>query len=263
MNHPRGSRQTTAPTGEQMQGLGAAQLAQHAEALGLSWDVEPSRGEKIKAIVARQTLIGGLHTDVLAELLAWGDRRASPGADKTAMAAEASKIRKMDFNTLSHQGLVALAQLRGVQAPADADARSLIRALTRQETFLGKLARKRRRFVGKLIGKLVGEAEPSPDIADNGDAPEPSLKEKIEEHGLVAGLADRLRGAADDYVAVKLDEIELRIDKKLDEIDRRLAEWRDREVANRLRIIKLTFGASVVVALISIAYAWLKKTFSL
>jgi hypothetical protein len=63
---------------------------------------------------------------------------------------------------------------------------------------------------------------------------------------------------ADDYVRQKLDEIEARIDKKLDEIDHRLGEWRDKEIANRLRIIKITLVASVVVAVLSLGYNYVR-----
>ncbi len=49
-----------------------------------------------------------------------------------------------------------------------------------------------------------------------------------------------------------------RIDRKLDEIDRRLAEWRDKEIANRIRILKITLWASVIVGIISLIYAYVK-----
>jgi hypothetical protein len=88
-----------------------------------------------------------------------------------------------------------------------------------------------------------------------------SLRERIEDEGVVGGLTGKLQGVADDYVARKLDEIEARIDRKLEEIDQRLAEWRDREIINRMRIIKITLFASVVVALLSLAYTWLKGYF--
>ena len=54
-------------------------------------------------------------------------------------------------------------------------------------------------------------------------------------------------------------EIEARIDRKLDEIDRRLGEWRDREITNRLKIIKITLIASVFVLLLSLGYNYLKR----
>ena len=68
-----------------------------------------------------------------------------------------------------------------------------------------------------------------------------------------------MRRGADSYVNVKLDEIEARIDRKLDEIDRRLGEWRDKEVANRVRIIKITLWASVIVSVVSLIYAYVTR----
>jgi len=41
----------------------------------------------------------------------------------------------------------------------------------------------------------------------------------------------------------------------LDEINRRLAEWRDKEIANRIRILKITLCASVIVAVVSLIYS--------
>ena len=135
----------------------------------------------------------------------------------------------------------------------------LTRQAARPEGLLARLRRHRRRLTAKLVSKLLGEhTEGAPDASMNR---RPSLEEHIEQRGVVGGLAQKLRGAADDYVAVKLDEIEQRIDRKLDDIDRRLAEWRDREIANRLRIIKITLAASVLVALLSVVMAWMKKKF--
>lgn len=103
-------------------------------------------------------------------------------------------------------------------------------------------------------------------VGDTGDADEGSyrflpespaagtLRDHIAEQGVVGGIAHRLRSVADDYVREKLDEIENRIDHKLDEIDARLAEWRDKEIANRLRILKITLVVSVLVALLSLGY---------
>ncbi len=47
-------------------------------------------------------------------------------------------------------------------------------------------------------------------------------------------------------------------DRKLDEIDRRLGEWRDKEIANRIRILKITLWATVIVGLASLLYSWVK-----
>ena len=89
-----------------------------------------------------------------------------------------------------------------------------------------------------------------------------SLKEDIEESGLIGGITNRLKKTADGYLNQKLDEIEARIDRKLDEIDRRLAEWRDKEIANRIRILKITLWASVIVGVVSLIYSYLKVYFA-
>ena len=44
-------------------------------------------------------------------------------------------------------------------------------------------------------------------------------------------------------------------------IDRRLAEWRDKEIANRIRILKITLWASVIVGAFSLIYSYVKETF--
>jgi hypothetical protein len=82
--------------------------------------------------------------------------------------------------------------------------------------------------------------------------------------------AERLRGAADSYIAAKLDEIEARVDTKLDDIEgridtkiaelhRHLREMRDRELRHRLRLLKLTLIFTVLVAALSLLYKWLAK----
>ena len=88
-----------------------------------------------------------------------------------------------------------------------------------------------------------------------------SIKEDIEESGLFGGLTNRIKKSADGYLNQKLDEIESRIDRKLDEIDRRLAEWRDKEIANRIRILKITLWASVIVGLFTLIYSYVKVYF--
>jgi hypothetical protein len=127
------------------------------------------------------------------------------------------------------------------------------------------LRRGRRRLIAKVVSKLLGQHGEQGEHGDQGanghEGRSPTLEERMEQRGVMGGLAEGLRGAADQYVAAKLDEIEQRIDRKLEDIDLRLAEWRDREIANRLRIIKITLVASVLVALLSVAMAWMKKRF--
>jgi len=40
-----------------------------------------------------------------------------------------------------------------------------------------------------------------------------------------------------------------------------LAEWRDKEIANRIRILKITLWASVIVAVVSLIYAYVMEVF--
>ena len=79
-----------------------------------------------------------------------------------------------------------------------------------------------------------------------------------------------MRGAADAYLAAKLDEIEARVDDKLDHIEARidrkivelhqqLVELRDREVRHRLRLLKITLIFTVLVALLSLGYKCASK----
>jgi hypothetical protein len=102
---------------------------------------------------------------------------------------------------------------------------------------------------------------PPPGAADSsastvGSVKPGSIKDEIEESGLFGGISNRIKKTADQYLNQKLDEIEARIDRKLDEIDRRLAEWRDKEIANRIRILKITLWASVIVGIVSLIYTY-------
>ncbi len=47
----------------------------------------------------------------------------------------------------------------------------------------------------------------------------------------------------------------------MDEIDRRLAEWRDKEIANRIRIMKITLWVSVIVGVVSLIYSYVQLYF--
>ena len=86
---------------------------------------------------------------------------------------------------------------------------------------------------------------------------------------MLHAVAEQLRGAADSYLAAKLDEIEARVDEKLDHVEQRidrkivelheqLAEMRDRELRHRLRLLKITLIFTVLVAIISLVYKWVE-----
>jgi hypothetical protein len=240
--------------------LPADELITYGRELGLSLNTKMGRGELLRLIRERQELLAGLDRESLLEIVVWARRPVRQSASKEALVKEIASIAKMETGTLSHRALVALAVLRGVPAGRE-EPRELIEArLQANESLWNRVARKRRRVVGSLLTKLVnGSDEESQEYRFlPEDARFPSLRDEIEEQGVVGGIARRIRGVADDYVREKLDEIELRIDHKLDEIDRRLAEWRDREIANRLAIIKITLVASVLVALLSLGYSYIR-----
>ncbi len=223
-----------------------------------------SREELIKIIEDRLKVIETIPREALMDIVIWAHRPVSQSTDNLALIREISHIQFTRFEGLSHRGLLALAKLKGINVREDMPTEKLRRVLMDSEGLSGWIARKRREIIAKVIGKLIDDENKTsreyqflPDKQDNG----PSLQKTIEQQGVVGGIASKLKGAADDYINAKLDEIEKRIDQKLDEIDRRLAEWRDQEIANRLKIIKITLIASAIIALISLVYSYLKTLF--
>jgi hypothetical protein len=202
--------------------------------------------------------------DAMLDVVRWGRRPVAVNASKEQIAMEIVRIRSMRFSGLSHRGLIVLATLRNIRMTGTEPVPVLVRKLKRQEGFFSKLNRKRRSFLGSMIANMIGE-EIQTDYqflppAQGGSAASSAatIKHEIEDSGLIGGIASRVKKSADSYLNQKLDEIEARIDRKLDEIDRRLAEWRDKEIANRIRILKITLWASVIVSLISLIYMYVQ-----
>jgi hypothetical protein len=192
---------------------------------------------------------------------------------KEQLALEIARIRSMRFSGLTQRGMIVLARMRGLDVRGDEPMPVLVKRLKKQEGFFTKLNRKRRSMLGKLVSNMVGEdaaeyqylppqqgAPQNPAVITPADpsAQSSTIREEIEESGLIGGIANRVKRTADSYINQKLDEIESRIDRKLDEIDRRLAEWRDKEIANRIRILKITLWASVIVGIVSALYAYVQ-----
>jgi hypothetical protein len=241
------------------------ELVQYSRQLGLSPDEKVDRNEALRLIHERQGLIRQLERQALLDIVVWARRPVRESAAKEQLVHVIAGIKKMDFEGLSDQGVAALARLRGVAIFAS-DSREQIEARLRDsEPFWDRVRRKRRSWMGSLVSKIVHENDGAKAAEEYEFLPEDkggsTLKQRIADEGLVGGIARKIRGAADDYVKEKLDEIEARIDRKLDEIDARLAEWRDREIANRLRIIKITLAASVLVAVMSLIYELVKHRF--
>ncbi|MCA9255259.1 MAG: hypothetical protein KDA33_06455, partial [Phycisphaerales bacterium] len=222
-------------------------------------DVEAMSSDALlRRIRRRVEILRSLDPEALHDILRWGRRRVAANVSKSDQVREIITINRDDYDTLSHRGLIALARLRGLDVASEDHAESIVDKLREKEGFWPKFHRRRRRIVGALLERFVeAPTAPPPPVSTEGPSTEEAdrrLRRQIEDHGVVGGIASRLRGAADSYIESKLDEIERRIDQKLEEIDRRMAEWRDREIANRLRILRITLAFTLLVALVSLGY---------
>jgi hypothetical protein len=251
----------------QLSELPKDELEHLAEEFGLDPRDYKDRQQIVSAIHDRRNLIAGFDRDAMLDVVRWGRRPVTASATPEQIAQEIARCRSMRFGGLSHRGLLVLAAMRGVPASEADPVPVIIKRLKRKEGVFQKLNRKRRALIGGLVANIIGETESAADYqflpdphAPPGLAPKrtATLKEDIEESGVIGGITNRLKKSADTYLNQKLDEIEARIDRKLDEIDRRLAEWRDKEIANRIRILKITLWASVIVAICSLFYTYVK-----
>ncbi|HXE53926.1 MAG TPA: hypothetical protein VN541_12970 [Tepidisphaeraceae bacterium] len=259
------------PAPRQLVDLPTDELSHLAEEFGLDPSRYKTRQSLVVAIHDRRQLIASLDRQAMLDVVRWGRRPVTSSATKDQIAQEIARIRSMRFAGLSQPGLVVLARLRGIDADDDEPVPLLVRKLKKREGFFSRLNRKRRAFLGSLIARMIGEDAPAayqflppseaPTGSASGPTPSPTIREDIEESGLFGGIANRVKKTADAYLNQKLDEIEARIDRKLDEIDRRLAEWRDKEIANRIKILKITLWASVIVAVVSLIYSYVMEVF--
>jgi hypothetical protein len=255
----------------QLADLPKDELEHLAEDLGIDPTEFKARQHLVAAIHERRQVIVGLDREAMLDVVRWGRRPVPINATKEQLAGEIARVRLMKFDGLSQRGLVVLAVMRGVPLRGDEDVPQIVKRLRKQEGVFSRLNRKRRAWIGSIVANMVGEEESAADYqflppqqaGSGGDTVAPSqrtatIKDDIEESGLFGGIASRVKKTADSYINQKLDEIEARIDRKLDEIDRRLAEWRDKEIANRIRILKITLWASVIVAVVSLVYSYIK-----
>jgi len=236
------------------------ELIRYGRTLGLTLPEDTAHGEALRLVRARQELLLELDREAMLDVVAWLRVPVRRSSSKEQLAAIMADHPRSRFEGLTERGLRALARLSGVE-PVDGETRENLEQRLRKAGGLGsRLRRWRRRWAGSIVSKILSAADPGSQktyqfLPEEGG---PSLRQDIEQSGLVGGVARRIKGAADEYVAQKLDEIEKRIDRKLDEIDKRLCEWRDREVTHRLRIIRITLAASVLVALLSLLYDYLR-----
>jgi len=193
----------------------------------------------------------------LLDLAAWSGVAVREDEPEAALQARVASLTDAPLGELSTRGLRLLAEIRGIAIPYDASRRELLHVLRRARGWRGAWRAHRRRVLGALLSRAVAPRVPGGN--DDSTMPTPErLRKNVQRLGLVAGLAGELRGAADDFVAEKLADIERRVDAKLDQIDARLQQWREREMAARLRMLKLTLIASILVALISLGYDYLR-----
>lgn len=236
------------------------ELIQYGCSLGLALPPDVAEGEALRLVRARQELLVELDREDMLEVVRWLRQPVRRSAGKEQLAQLIARHQPVSFTGLSARGLDALARLSGVEPIHGEDRTALERRLSKAGGYWARFRRLRRRAAGALVARLVashtsGKRNPYRYLPEEDTA---SIKQEIEQTGLVEGVARKIRGAADDYVREKLDEIERRIDRKLDEIDRRLGEWRDREVTHRLRILKITLLFSILVALLSLLYDYLE-----
>jgi siroheme synthase (precorrin-2 oxidase/ferrochelatase) len=256
------------PPHQQLGDLPDEELEAFAEEFGLNPRKYRDKADLIQAIHERRQVIASLDRSAMMEVIHWAGRQVHPDITHEQLAIEIAQIRSMRFSGLSEKGLVVLCLLRGCRITGRESREELINHLKRQEGFFAKIRRKTRRWLGKRVEKMIGDptqATPPPSQEPvnqptgpvSGPRPQ-ALREEVEDSGFFGGIANRVKRQADSYVNQKLDEIEARIDRKLDEIDRRLAEWRDKEIANRIRILKITLWASVFVAGVSLIYSYIQ-----
>jgi hypothetical protein len=276
------SREITTVTvpNRQLSELPKDELEHLAEEFGLDPKDYKTRQHLVAAIHDRRQMIASFEREPMLDVVRWGRRPVLASANKEQLAQEIVRIKSMRFEGLTQAGLVILARLRGVRVGPQDDVPALVRKLKKQEGFFTRLNRKRRAMLGAIVSNMLGEGDKGggggteyqflpPADATGGTATAggptskaPSIKDEIEESGLFGGIAGRIKRSADEYLNQKLDEIEARIDRKLDEIDRRLGEWRDKEIANRIRILKITLWASVIVGAFSLIYSYVKELVS-
>ncbi|UCG17485.1 MAG: hypothetical protein JSV19_05530 [Phycisphaerales bacterium] len=237
------------------------QLIEYGRELGLLLTEDTPQGEALRLVRQRQDLLVDLDRQAMLDVVVWMRRPVRESAGKETLAKEIARCDRVDFTGLSRRGLEALARLRDLELREGEPRERLESRLRGRQGLWGRVRRRRRRIMGRLVSRLVegkGRSEP-PEYRFLPEDDPPSLQHEIENQGVVGGIARKLRGVADDYVREKLDEIEVRIDRKLDEIDERLAEWRDREVANRLRILRITLVFSILVALLCLVYDYARS----
>ncbi|MBN1342953.1 MAG: hypothetical protein JXQ73_09755 [Phycisphaerae bacterium] len=239
------------------------ELRSYALGLGIEVAKNAPRADILRLVRQRRELLLELDRQAMLDVVVWARIPVRRSASKEQLARLIATIDQVEFAGLSHRGLVAVARLRGLEVGKEDTDEQVAAAMKKRDGLWSSLRRRRRRLSGWLVDQVIADQTDKQAeyqfLPEDPRSPEAILNDRMEHRGVVRGIAGRLRNVADDYIAEKLDEIEKRIDQKLDEIDARLAEWRDREITNRLKIIKITLVASVVVAVLSLGYKYVSS----
>lgn len=154
-------------------------------------------------------------------------------------------------------------------APAEPESSLPRRMGTLVRSVLGGVRRMGQDVAAVVRGRKEECESEAGELTATGEDPQPA-PEKRRRIRMLHTLAEQLRGAADSYVAVKLDEIEARVDEKLDHIEKRidrkildlheqLIQLRDAELRHRLRLLKVTLIFTALVAVLSLVYKWVSR----
>jgi hypothetical protein len=273
-------------------------LVAEARRLGVRDPESMPTDELEQTVVRRLNTIDESEPETLRSILEWAGENVDPAIadDRRRLAERIVRLRLDGLDELDRTQLETLLRLYDIPFDDEMSDRRLRRLLQPGNRLRRMMRRTRRRLAGYIVNKALhsmqGEPEqPEPGVAqddeqeespvegtesegepkrENGSAAEPTNGEKararklaadehIKRKGLVQGLTSYVRGTVDEYVAQKLDEIEARIDIKLDQIDRRMDDWRRRELEHRLRILKITLVVTAAVAIVSLVYELIKR----
>ncbi len=126
--------------------------------------------------------------------------------------------------------------------------------------------------ISVALGRIIGDGPEAGTVEPRAASVDAAVRERAAETklGMLHQVTERLRGAADEYIAAKLDELEARVDAKLNQIEGRidkkvveiheqLKQLRDQELNHRLRLLKITLIFTVLVAVVSLGYKWFSR----
>ena len=180
------------------------ELIHYGRSLGLMLSNDTPQGEALRLVRDRQELLIELERDALLDVVVWLRSPVRRTANKEQLAAVIAQHEPARYDGLSDRGLRAIGALRGLTAEERETRADLEIRLRRMGGPRARWRRARRWVVGHLVDRLVKGQRGPQDGEHYRFLPEedasPSLREEIEQTGLVGGVARKLKGAADDYI---------------------------------------------------------------